>query len=76
MTEVNIKEARARISQLLDRVEAGEEIILVRRGQRVARLVPERETNRILPPLGEFRAKIRVRGKPLSKLVSEWRNER
>jgi prevent-host-death family protein len=76
MIELNVKEARACISKLLDRVEAGEEVVLVRRGRRVARIVPEYDMNRILPPLAEFRAKIRVTGKPLSKLVSEWRDER
>ena len=76
MFEVNIKEARAKIGKLLDRVEAGEEIVLVRRGRRVARLIPEHETNRILPPLAEFRSKIRLKGRPLSQLVSEWRDER
>jgi len=39
MTEqVNVHDAKTRLSQLLARVEAGEEIIIARNGQPVARL--------------------------------------
>ena len=37
---VNIHEARAHLSRLVERVEAGEEIIIARAGRPVARLVP------------------------------------
>jgi prevent-host-death family protein len=40
MQTVNVREARAQISQLLDAVEAGEEIIIQRNGKPVAQLVP------------------------------------
>lgn len=38
MVQVNIHEAKTRLSQLLARVEAGEEIIIARAGRPVARL--------------------------------------
>ena len=38
MTQVNIHEAKTKLSQLLARVEAGEEIIIARAGRPVARL--------------------------------------
>jgi len=38
--KINIDEATERLSQLVDLVEAGEEIIIARGGQPVARLVP------------------------------------
>ena len=41
MTTVNVYEAKSQLSRLLARVEAGEEIIIARRGRPVARLVPE-----------------------------------
>ena len=45
MLEVNVKEARSKLSLLLDRVERGEEIIIKRRGKKVALLVsPERKS--------------------------------
>lgn len=37
---VNVYEAKSHFSQLLARVEAGEEIVIARNGRPVARLVP------------------------------------
>ncbi len=42
MHEVGAFEAKNKLGQLLDRVAAGEEIIITRRGKAVARLVPPR----------------------------------
>ena len=39
MTVVNVHEAKTRLSQLLVQVEAGEEVVIARRGEPVARLV-------------------------------------
>jgi prevent-host-death family protein len=38
--ELAVYEAKTRLSELLDRVQAGEEITITRRGSPVARLVP------------------------------------
>lgn len=40
MKEVNVHEAKTQLSRLLQRVAAGEEIIIANRGVPVARLVP------------------------------------
>jgi prevent-host-death family protein len=37
---VGVHEAKTNFSRLLERVSAGEEIVITRRGQEVARLVP------------------------------------
>ena len=37
---INVHEARTHLSKLLARVEAGEELIIARAGQPVARLIP------------------------------------
>lgn len=42
MQQVQVAHAKAHLSALLERVEAGEEIIIARRGRAIARLVPER----------------------------------
>lgn len=42
-TVVDLEEAGARFQELLERVERGEEIVITRDGQPVARLVPFRE---------------------------------
>lgn len=39
---VNIHEAKTHLSRLIDRVEAGDEIVIARAGRPVARLVPFR----------------------------------
>ena len=36
MTEVSVAEAKAHLSELLDRVERGEEVVITRRGKPVA----------------------------------------
>jgi prevent-host-death family protein len=46
MKRVAIAEAKAHLSALVERVEAGEEIVIARRGKPVARLVPEPRTTR------------------------------
>ena len=40
MTQVNVQEAKTRLSDLLARSERGEEIVIARSGRPVARLVP------------------------------------
>ena len=72
--EVNVKEARDNIGELLDRTEKGEEILISRRGKKVARLVPVDVLKKRLPDLGAFRASIAVRGAALSQTVIDSRN--
>lgn len=73
--EISAKEARARLSDLLKRAEKGEEILLLRRGKKVARLVPTKKVQKTLPSLKEFRASIRIKGEPLSVAVVKDREE-
>lgn len=40
MTDVSIAEAKAHLSELVDRAEAGETVRITRRGKPVARLMP------------------------------------
>jgi prevent-host-death family protein len=40
MEKVNIHDAKTRLSSLIERVEAGEEIVIARAGRPVARLTP------------------------------------
>ena len=40
MKEVGAFDTKSRLGQLLDRVEAGEEVVITRRGKVVARMVP------------------------------------
>jgi prevent-host-death family protein len=58
--QVNIYDAKTRLSQLVERAEAGEEIIIARGGRPAARLVPFR-TAAVARKPGRLRGKIRVR---------------
>jgi len=76
MNTVNLKEARRRLSNLVKAAERGQSITITRRGKKVARLGPVRtKGKRGLPDLEAFRASIPVKGKPLSKIVSDMRAE-
>ncbi|MBA2692255.1 MAG: type II toxin-antitoxin system prevent-host-death family antitoxin [Rubrobacter sp.] len=75
MERVSVKEVRERLRSYIERAEAGEEIVILRRGREVARLVPpEREGGRF-PDLTEFRASINLRGGSASETVIRQRRE-
>lgn len=71
--EINVKDARNQISSLLDRTQKGEEILILRRGKKVARLVPVSDSKKRLPDLSSFRASIKVKGDDLSQEVINGR---
>ena len=78
MTEVSVAEAKAHLSELLDRVERGEEIVITRRGKPVAKVSGVR---RKLEPidlatLEAFRAEMPFQEKPSVELIREMRDER
>jgi prevent-host-death family protein len=75
MRTVSIREARERLRALLDDVAAGEEIVLMRRGKAVARLVPARDATRRLPSLADFRDSIQLRGATLGEELAAAREE-
>jgi prevent-host-death family protein len=75
MREVSIKEARQSLRALLDDVAAGEEIVLLRRGRAVARLVPATEDAKRLPSLADHRRSIQPRGSTLGDEVAAAREE-
>ena len=55
--QVNIYEAKTRLSQLVDQAAAGEEVVIARNGHPVARLVPlQRQPVKRVP--GSLRGKI------------------
>jgi prevent-host-death family protein len=75
MRTVSIREARASLRALLDDVAAGEEIVLVRRGKAVARLVPAGDAAKRLPSLADFRQSIQLSGTTLGEELAAAREE-
>ncbi len=77
MSSVNLKEARARLSDIVSAVEHGESVTITRRGKIVARLVPP-ETEPAFgkaPDLSIFRASLKGEGKSLSQIVIKNRRQ-
>ena len=70
MVTVNLARAKARLSELLDKVEEGQEVVITRRGRPVARLSPAACSQKPLPlrELAVFSGPpcLRCGGRPLS----------
>jgi prevent-host-death family protein len=76
MESVNLREARRRLGELVDRAGQGDPVVITRRGKAVARLEPVGKTpGPPLPDLAAFRGTIRTRGRPLSQAVVRGRRE-
>jgi prevent-host-death family protein len=55
MVQVTVAEAKARLSSLLDAVEAGQAVVITRRGKAIAELVPRIPVRDLLPQLAALR---------------------
>jgi prevent-host-death family protein len=58
MAQVGMHEAKTTLSQLVERAEAGEEIIIARNGKPVARLVPVAGKNALAEVYGALRGQV------------------
>jgi len=76
MKHVGITQARRQLPGLIDRAEAGEEVIITRQGKPVAKLVAAPKMPKPLPSLSEFRKRLDSRGTPVAQLLRDERNAR
>jgi len=77
MRIAGVREARQNLSELLDEVKKGREVVITERGRPVARLVPPgRRRGRGVPDLAAFRRRMPVLDPPLSTTVAEERDDR
>jgi len=53
-------EAKTKLSQLVERAEAGEDIVIARNGKPVARLVPVAGTNALAAVRGAWRGQVHL----------------
>jgi len=77
MGTVSLAQAKARLSEVLDRVEAGEEVVITRRGRAVARV---ESVSKPLQPiafdeLAALRAKLPKATTSSVELIRQLRNE-
>jgi prevent-host-death family protein len=77
MKKAGIREARQNISELIEAVRKGREILITDRGKPVARLVPaEKSKARVFPGRAAFRRSMPAFHPPLSSTISEDREDR
>jgi prevent-host-death family protein len=74
METVNVQEARRHISELLDRVVGGEEVIISRRGKPIARLAPLTTRKAGFPDRRAFRDSLPRSDVPSSATVRQLRD--
>ncbi len=75
MVIVSLAQAKAQLSQLLDRVEAGEAVTITRRGKPVASLAAIVAPKQPLKSLADFRAQQPPWPRPSADLIREMRDE-
>jgi prevent-host-death family protein len=75
MVTVTVVEAKTRLSELLDKVEAGEQVVITRHGKPVAQVSAVKPAKQPVPDLTEFRARMPRWRKPSHILIREMRDE-
>jgi len=75
MVTVNLAQAKARLSELLDKVENGEAVIITRHGRPVANLSAVTVPKQPLKPLADFRARMPRLRRSSALLLREARDE-
>ena len=74
MRVAGVREARQNLSELLDEVKKGREVVITERGKPVAKLVPPDAPNRRrVPNLAAFRRRMPLLDPPLSQTIVEER---
>jgi prevent-host-death family protein len=78
MSTFSVAEAKTHLSELLDRAERGEEVVITRRGQPVAQLAPVRPTKPGIDfaRLRALRAAMPVSKTTAAKVVRRMRDEK
>lgn len=78
--DVGIYEAKSRLSQLVEKAEAGEEIVLTRRGRPVAKIVtigsaPKRDRAALLREIRALARRVRIPKRiSIREIVAEGRD--
>jgi prevent-host-death family protein len=76
MVKVTLVEAKAHLSELLDKVEGGQAIVITRHGKPVAHLSPITQPKLPVRSLAKFRAQMPRLRKSSAALIREMRDER
>lgn len=75
MSKVTVEEAINNLKTLIEKVAAGEEIIIVEQNKAVARLLPPSTDDDIFNDMKQFRKSMSVKGESLSQTIIKTRQE-
>ena len=75
MARASVTGLRRKLRSYLERAEAGEEIVVRRRGREVARILPTQREPQRFPDLTELRESTKLSGEPMSETVIRQRRE-
>ena len=75
MSTISVADAKAHLSELLDRVEAGEEVVITRRGKAIARLSSVVLAREPLVSLADLRSSLPRVTKRSADVVCKLRDE-
>ena len=77
MLTVNLAQAKARLSEILDKVEAGQEVVITRRGKAIAQVSAISGPRKPLPleELAAFRATMPRQSRPSTEILRKMRDE-
>ncbi len=75
MKKVQVNEVREQLAKYLAEAEQGEEIIITKHSKPVARLMAIEKKEKRFEDMEEFRKQFQSKGKPLSQIVIDMRNE-
>jgi prevent-host-death family protein len=70
MTRIGMHEAKTQLSKLVERAEGGEEIVITRRGEPAARLVPARQGAGFASLVGTWQGRVKI-GDDFDELPAE-----
>lgn len=75
MEMISAADTKAHLSELLARVEGGEEVVITRRGKPVARLSPVQQPGKAITSLADFRDKLPRQKISASEVLLRLREE-
>lgn len=75
MSKISVEEATKNLQAILEQVAKGEEVLLVKDGKIVARIVPPLTREQRIERMAKFRQSIQLKGEPMSQTVIKLRSE-
>ena len=75
MGAVNLADAKTHLSELVSKAESGQETVITRRGQPVARLVPIALPKKAFRSLAAFRATLPMARTSSAEMIRQMRDE-